>query len=60
MVEPITFVINTIKKVLDTIKESINSVRAMFDKIRVFFKTMAEELMGNQQLNNSTDNGDDK
>ena len=46
MVEPITFVINTIKKVLDTIKESINSVRAMFDKIRVFFKTMAEELMG--------------
>lgn len=46
MVEPITFVINTIKKVLDTIKEAINSVRAMFDKIRVFFKTMAQELMG--------------
>ena len=38
MVEPITFVINTIKKVLDTIKEAINSVRAMFDKIRVFLK----------------------
>jgi MraZ protein len=24
------------------------------------FSKMAEELMGNQQLNNSTDNGDDK
>jgi hypothetical protein len=46
MVEPITFVTNTIKKVLDTIKEAINSIRAMFDKIRVFFKTMAQELMG--------------
>ena len=46
MVEPITFVINTIKKVLDMIKEAINSIRAMIDKIRVFFKTMAQELMG--------------
>ena len=46
MVEPITFVVNTIKGVLDSIKEAINSIRAMFDKIRVFFKTMAEELMG--------------
>jgi hypothetical protein len=46
MVEPITFVTNTIKGVLDKIKESINSIRAMFDKVRTFFKTMAEELMG--------------
>jgi hypothetical protein len=46
MVEPITFVVNTIKGVLDTIKEAIDSIRAMIDKIRVFFKTMAQELMG--------------
>jgi hypothetical protein len=46
MVEPITFVVNTIKHVLDSIKEAVNSIRAMFDKIRTFFKTMAQELMG--------------
>ena len=46
MLEPITFVINTIKGVLDSVKEAIDSIRAMFDKIRSFFKTMAQELMG--------------
>jgi len=46
MVEPITFVINTIKGVLDSIKEAINSIRAMINKIRTFFQTMAQELMG--------------
>ena len=46
MVEPITFVVNTIKHVLDIIKENINSIRAMFDKVRTFFQTMAQELMG--------------
>ena len=46
MVEPITFLTNSIGTVTDDIKNAINDVRAMFDKIRTFFQTMTQELMG--------------
>ena len=46
MVEPLTYIINTINSVLNALKNSINSIRAMIDKVRTFFQTMAEELMG--------------
>ena len=46
MVEPLTFITNTINSVVNDIKNSLNAIRAMFDKVRTFFQTMAEEVMG--------------
>jgi hypothetical protein len=46
MVEPITFLANSMGEATDDVKTAMNDVRAMFDKIRTFFQTMTQELMG--------------
>ena len=46
MLEPITFVMNTINRILISVKEAVNDIRAMFNKIRTFFQTIAQEIMG--------------
>ena len=54
MVEPITFVVNTIKHVLDIIKENINSIRAMFDKVRTFFSNNGTGINGKNNEHDDT------
>jgi hypothetical protein len=46
MLEPITFVTNSLSSGFDDLENSINDVRAMFDKVRSFFQNMTQELMG--------------
>lgn len=46
MVEPITFLANSINSIVSSMSQDINSARAMFDKVRTFFQTITEEIMG--------------
>jgi len=46
MVQPLTFIANTINNLLSDVSQDINSARAMFNKVRTFFQTITEEIMG--------------
>jgi hypothetical protein len=46
MLQPLTFITNTMNSISGQISGDINSARAMFDKVRTFFQTITEEIMG--------------
>ena len=46
MLEPITFVINSINDIISSVTDAIDDIRAMIDKVRAFFQTVAQEIMG--------------
>ena len=45
-VEPLTFVVNTMKSMVADIMTAVQSIRAMFDKVRNMFQEISEEIMG--------------
>jgi len=46
MLEPITYVISSLKNILDGIENSINSIRAMFNNLRTDIESISKEIMG--------------
>ena len=46
MLEPITYITNTISSVSTDFTNDINSGRQMFNKVRTYFQTIIEEIMG--------------
>ena len=46
LLEPITFVTNSLTSQLGGFSESIQNIRAMFDKIRTFFSSIVQNIFG--------------
>lgn len=46
MLEPLTFVSNTLNSLMSNASQDINLIRVMFSKVRTFFQSISEEIMG--------------